>query len=344
MNLSSYSLFIVQKLLQLRNGDALSINTEEISFQFAKEVANCALKITNFPVKIVLTENGRPLEVTDFEPDGVFSKNTGLAMLRINYVKEEANEENSLNVVVEKEDLATCQKLGHLAEPVELERRIAVPYCVVPFYSGNDERWLKVEKSIKDFDSDFIITKYRKQNLEHLDIHTLHYIGENTDFTVTLPEDESFISNLINLSNGRAFNNSIYTTNLFTVAERLSLNGKFKARTKVFGKNVVVEVKAQNGNLSFVNDSFELKELLSFDEKLSQIGYISFSDKHFSLFLGGSPVDPILEIINKQELLPDYFNDSLYSLELKLEENLSIYAIDCEGKETEIVRKGFFLD
>lgn len=344
MNLNKYSDFVVKKLVNLQNGDALSINTEEISFDLAREIANTALSITNYPVKILVTENGKPVDVTDFEPEGVFSQPKSMAMIRINYIKKDISDQNSLNVVVNKDDLPTCQKLNHLSEPIERERVIAVPFCVVPFYDSDDERWSLVEKKIESFDSDELIVKYRKQNLQNLDIHTLHFKGENTDFQLTLPENVEFSGNLTVLRSQRHFYDSIDISDLVTVVEKDSIEGKFYAETKVFGKKVKCNFIFKDGNLDYDSSSFELKQLFGFENNIRKPGYIKMSDKNFYLYLGGALFKPVRNIIKADEELPDYLNDSIYSLELKLEDKLSITAVDCEGKDTEIVRKGFFLD
>lgn len=339
-----YSKFVVNKLLNLREGDALSVNTEEISFPLAREIANEALKVTNYPVKIVVTDNGKPVEVTDFEPQGLASQVKAMAMVRINYIKpEQTNQNNALNVVVDKDDLATCQKLGHLAEPVDLERRIAVPFCVVPFYNSNDSRWQEVEKAVEEFDSSSILVRYRKQNLSHMDIHTLRFIGENTDFSLTLPEDVDFISDYHKLNNGREFNSSIFTSNIITVVDKNVSEGFFTANATIFGKQFKLEAKFINGMAEFKEIPYELKQLLSFDPEVSRCGFISLSDKHFVLNFGGAVAEPVLDIIKDNEL-PDFFNSSVYSLKLELDPKLSVIAIDCDGQEKELIRKGFFLD
>lgn len=339
-----YATFVNVKLLNLREGDALSVNTEEITFSFAREIANSALEITHCPVKIVVTDNGRPVEVADFEPKGIAVQIKAMAMVRISSVTKEIElNEPSLNVVVDKDDLITCQKHNHLAEPIDLERRIAVPYCVVPYCFNNNEMKAQVEKAVNDFDSISAVVQFRKQNLLQKDIHTLHFISEFTDFTLDLPENVGFISNLNILSNGRKFNHSIETESIITDVDKNSLNGKFEAKCKVFGKNGIYKFEAENGVIHCLNPSFELKQLLSFDSDINKAGYLKFSDKRFSLFLGGAPIEPVLQDVNDNKV-PDYLNTCIYALELVLDDKMSIISTDCEGKESEIVRKGFFLD
>lgn len=83
--------------------------------------------------------------------------------------------------------------------------------------------------------------------------------------------------------------------------------------------------------------------LLDFDENLKKPGYFSFRDKEFILHLGGSVIEGLEQEPEYEDLIPQYFNRSLYTLALKLEEKLTIFATNCEGNTTELVRKGFFL-
>ena len=125
---TDYARTIINDLLKLREGDALSINTDETDLEFARKIANGALPITHATVKIVVTDHGRPTQVLEFDPAPPASDPRAFAMLRLAHEKTIPNSQTDvLELIVDKEDLSTVQKLGHLAEPVLLNRRISVP-------------------------------------------------------------------------------------------------------------------------------------------------------------------------------------------------------------------------
>ena len=65
---TDYANAIVRDFLDLRTGDALSINTDERDLEFAKLIAQTALPVTDVTVKIVVIENGKPAQVMEFDP------------------------------------------------------------------------------------------------------------------------------------------------------------------------------------------------------------------------------------------------------------------------------------
>ena len=81
----NYAKVIVNDLLNLRVGDALSINTDERDVEFAKKIARIALAITDVTVKIVVIEKGRPVQVLEFDPTPPAHMPTGFAMLRLSH-------------------------------------------------------------------------------------------------------------------------------------------------------------------------------------------------------------------------------------------------------------------
>ncbi|MBO7349665.1 MAG: aminopeptidase, partial [Spirochaetales bacterium] len=83
----TYAKAIVNDLLALRLGDALSINTEESDVPFAKLVAKEALSVTDVTVKIVVTNNGKPTQVLEFDPTPPAHLPRSYAMLRLSHVR-----------------------------------------------------------------------------------------------------------------------------------------------------------------------------------------------------------------------------------------------------------------
>lgn len=341
----AYAKTIVKDLLKLRAGDALSINTEEVDLEFAKEIANLALEITKVTVKIVVTESGKPSQVLEFDPAPPALDPQGFAMLRLAHEKEEQHDNKEyLELIVDKEDLITVQKFGHLAEPVLLNRRISVPWCVAKTHDDKAQKWNDINNKIElGIENQSLVADYRRQYLQQSDSVLLHITGNNTDFTVQIPEGARFLGGTQTLSNGRKFLYSLDFDVISFITNCNSLDGKLEAHCKVLGKELDCKLEFKDGKLVDWTHAKELDALFNFDENIKKPGYISFKDKEFTLNLGGSLIEGLETIPEDENSLPDYFNKCLYTLKLHLDPKLSIFATNCQGKTTELVRRGFFL-
>ncbi len=347
MNKSSqaYAKTIVTDLLKLRAGDALSINTEEIDLEFAKEIANTALDITKVTVKIVVTENGKPNQVMEFDPAPPALDAQAFAMLRLAHESQNKQDNTEyLEIIVDKEDLVTVQKFGHLAEPVLLNRRISVPWCVAQIHDDNTQQWKEINNKIDlGIENQILVADYRRQYLQQSDSVLLHITGKNTDFTVKIPEGARFLGGTQILPNGRKFLNTLNFDVISFITDCNSLEGRLEAHCKILGKELDCTLIFKDGNLVNWTPEKELNSLFNFDDNLKKPGYISFKDKEFILHLGGSLVEGLSIIPENESSLPDYFNKCLYTLKLYLDPKLSIFATNCNGNTTELVRHGFFL-
>ncbi len=335
-----YAKTILNDFLKLKKGDALSVNVEESDFDIAKIFASEAIRITDVQVKIVVTEKGRPVDVIEFDPEiPGRTKTIGFALLRI------AHSENSdegkiidgqiLDNYPDKDDFVSIQKLNHLAEPVVLNRRLAIPYCVVPSSAVD----------FKDSVSDkMIYVDYRKKFLNGKDVEQLHFIGGNTDFTVDIPYYNLFNSNHVQLSNGRDFISSTDLEKISCTLDMNSMEGNLDAESVILGRKQKVCLKYKNGKLIDCSDSKQLKTLMSYDLNVVKPGFLEMADKSFDLFLGGSQLGNFKKEPEDENSIPDSFNTCVYSLKLHLPDNLSVYYSGFDGKEHEIVRKGFFLE
>lgn len=338
-----YAEIICNSLLKLRKNDLLSLNTEEKDMEFARIVANKALKITENVVKLVVTENGKVQDVIDFDPDFPAAQGTGFAMLHLLHVNKPLQFNGTLlDTVVDKDDFPSLQKLGHLADPQILGRRIAVPFCVVPVYEPGDIREEKlIEFIMSDVDSSILSCDYREQFLNHADIHSFSVTGENCSFNFTVPEDSLFPTGSIKLSNGRQYVPSVDFDKTVIGVEKDSFSGDLYADYEVFGRRQEGQFSFKDGKLVAYPETKELRRLFEFDENLKKVGYIKAGDKFFQVCLGGSNI----EILSPQtEELPDYMNECPYCLKLNLSSNLNAVFRDCEEKSKEIIRKGFFLE
>lgn len=326
---------IINCLLRLESGEALSINTEEKDFEFARNIALAACEVTSVPVKIVVTVNGRPSDVIDIDPQGTALDPVRHVLLRLEHMENREMPQDALDIIVEETDFPTLQKLGHLAEPLSFGRRIALPWCVVP---ANPE----TEPSI---DNDRIIAvDYRKRYLNSKKISSLMFSGNHTGFEVDVPSDVYFFGGSTVLSSGRSFVSTADYEKLGVSLDCNSLDGRLRACAVIFGRKQVLDLEFKNGKLVSYSNSRELARLLEYDVNLRKAGWISMKDRDFRLYLGGSPMDGLEGIYEDEEGLPSFFNRSPYSLELELETDLNIYSYDSTLAKTELVRKGFFLE
>lgn len=344
--LHEYADVIASKLLKLTEGTLLSVNTEECDFDFARIVANTALKYTKTTVKIVQTVNGRPSDVIDFDPEGLAVKPNGYAMLRIAHVYPQLDtSEKTLDIIVDKNDLKTVQKLGHLAQPVVLNRRIAVPWASVKVFNPSDLRWNDIkELTGGNIENACLVADYRKKFLSHSDVHEMVISGDNFQLKVCIPEDTLFVGGSTKLSNGKTFISGFDFETLNVNSDCNSAEGTLKGKAVIFGKPQIIELTLKDGLIVSHSNSPELSRLLEFDQNLRKIGYLSMADRKFSVHFGGALLDCFENEPETEDDIPAYFNQSLYTFEVELDEKLNISFSDCSGKVTELVRKGFFLE
>lgn len=341
-----YARSIVEDLLCLRLGDALSINTEEADLPFAKEVASAALKVTDVTVKIVVIHQGKPSQVLEFDPAPPAHLPRSYAMLRLSHVSKAVSDGSYLDVVVDGNDLGAIQKLGHLADPVVLDRRISVPWCVAEVYDEDDSQsWDALIRKISlNIPNQSLSAIYRSQSLENSDIAELYFKGEGTEFSVSVPKESLFAGGHKVLSSGREFLTGMDFDMLSCLVDKDSANGVFTADVTVLGHPQKASFEFENGKLVSWTHSPQLDRLLSFDEQLGRIGYISMRDNEFVVNLGGAVLDSLSDVPISEELLPDWFNMSLYTLRCSLGRNMDVCSTDRNGITKVLVKDGVFLE
>lgn len=331
----NYQDLISDKLLGLMKGDALSINVEEKDFPLAREIALAAASRTQVPVKIVVTDNGKPTDVVDIDPEGTFAQALSHVLLRL-----ESEREAGIPVLLpdfeeEEENFPLLQRYGHLSEPVSVNRRISVPWCVLP----SDREKLSLINADKALEAD-----YRIKYINSLSPSLLEFSGEDNSFSLLIPPSVSFTGGTSVLPNGRRFLNSMNFDRMVCPVDCNSADGRISAQTTILGKRCNVVLEFRDGVLVDYNGPAEFKMLTQLDDKLEKPGYISLRDKEFHVYLGGSVFEGVDGEFEDEEDLPEFFNRSLYSLRLELPENINLYCTGRDLKRTELVRKGFFLE
>ena len=342
----NYANTIIKDLLGLRTGDALSINTDERDVEFAKTIARIALPITDVTVKIVVIEKGKPVQVLEFDPTPPAHMPKGFAMLRLNHKELKKLKGKLLDTVVEPTDMGAIQKMGHLAEPVVLGRRIAVPWCVADVYDETDEEsWTDLERKISYNIANLgLVSVYRTQKLNDSQIVQMHLVGEETDFTLDVPAEAVFHGGHHELASGRNFLSGMDFDTLNLLVDRNSADGFFTADIEVFGRPQRVRFEFTNGVLKSYTKSPELERLLSFDEDIGRVGYVSLRDGEVAVNLGGALVDALRIQPVSEEELPAFFNSSLYTLKCILSGKTDVTATAQQGIGLEIMKESVFTE
>ena len=328
-----YQDLITDKLLRLMKGDALSINVEEQDFPVAREIALAAASRTQVPVKIVVTSKGRPTDVVDIEPEGIYAQALSHVLLRLEPSME------SLGPVLlsdfDDENFPLLQKYGHLSEPVSLNRRISVPWCVLP----SDVEKLSMINADKAIETD-----YRIRYINSLSPSLLEFSGSDNNFSLMIPAGVSFTGGTSVLPSGRSYLNSMNFDRIIAPVDCNSADGSISCTAVILGKECKVKLEFRDGVLVDCDAPREFRMLSDLDDKLEKPGYISMRDKEFYVYLGGSVFEGIEGDFEDEDDLPSYFNTSLYSLKLELPENINVHCTGRDLKRTELVRKGFFLE
>ncbi len=343
---TEYAKAIVNDLLCLKVGDALSINTEEIDLPFAKTVAEMALSVTDVTVKIVVINKGKPSQVLEFDPAPPAHMARSYAMLRLSHVRKAISEGKFLDVIVDASDLGAIQKMGHLADPVVLDRRIAVPWTVAEVYDEDDlASWDALHRKIDlNIPNQSLASVYRAQSLYNSDIAEIMFEGDGTRFSVSIPKGSLFSGGSRTLDSGREFLIGMDFDRLSFLVDKDSAQGCFTADIVALGKASRAQFVFEDGRLCDWTHSLELDRLLGFDEQLKQIGYISIRDNEVLVHLGGATLDALEDVPISDELLPQWFNMSLYTLRCHLGRNMDICCTDRSGITRILAKDGVFLE
>lgn len=341
-----YAKAIVNDLLGLRAADGLSINTEDNDFEFAKLVANEALAVTHSTVKVVVTEGGRPIQVMDFDPEFPGMDAKSFVMLRLAHERKKVFEGPTLDVILDPNDMIAVQRFGHLADPIVLNRRISVPWCVAKVYDDSDEEaWAAIHTKINlNIPSQSLSAVYRSKALENGDLCEMTFTSGEDCFTFGVPQGNLFVSGHQVLRSGREFLTSMDFDRISFIADRNVANGSLSAEVEVLGKTQQIHMVFEKGLLVDWTHTKELDQLLGFDENLRRVGYVSIRDNEFVIYLGGSITEALGVVPEDEENLPDYFNTSLYTIKCRLPKATDIVCTSANGICRQLADKGMLID
>ena len=341
----AYAAAIAGELLDLRLGDALSINTDEEDLEFARLVANKALQLTDVTVKIVVTKEGKPVNVLEFDPAPPAHMPSGAAMLRLRHVKRHAAPKGHiLDISVDRNELGVIQKYGHLAEPVVLNRRIAVPWCVADVFDADDPAWDALSRKIAlSVSNQSLAARYRIRRVSEWGIRNLTLRGEGFSLNLDVPAQTLFTDGVQTLSSGREFLCTMDFDRLSFNVDRASADGNVMVQLRALGVDQEANLVFKDGLLSDWTHTPSLDRLIGFDENLRRPGYISLMDNEITLNLGGALVEALDAVPESEDLLPRWFNTSLYTLRCVLPLKTDVLATDTNGITEVLMKESQFL-
>lgn len=247
--------------LNLKSGDSLSINSEESTYNFALDLAKFATKITNLEVTIVVTENGKVSQSVPVEPnllDIQKPKVNSQIMCRILDLSKVIYLNNDINLDDISNNILEINKYNLLSEPIDLKRRIAIPWTIVPypsrkfvkhtFFDMSEAEALAYFAKLLRFDNENMVQywtnqatllNYRTTGLNGLNNY-IEFKNKNSKFKAFLLNDSLWKSNFITLNNKRSFYNFLPSQSIHNNFDYTTFNGHIEATRDfyLFGKLV----------------------------------------------------------------------------------------------------------
>lgn len=304
--LRRYARLVIEVQLNLKPGDALSINTENSTMGFARMLATMACESTLQTVNIVETNHGKVSQVLEFDPTEHRIKRppvTGYVMCHLIDLDSApyVTEEESKTLIEEVGKLGTY---GLLSDPVFLDRRIAVPWANVPLpgplwtmqmigtSASEEDMWtlfsklyrLEDEHGLQFWFDQANLLQYRKQVLTKQGLTTLHVQGEGTDFTIDIAKSTQWTGGNSTVPSGRTFMPSLPMQHVHASLDITTAEGTCTASLPflLLGKVVsgAVFTLSKGKVVSFTADQGmdALEAYFSIDEGACLVSGFSFAD------------------------------------------------------------------
>ena len=220
-----------------------------------------------------------------------------------------------------------------------------MPWCVASVWDDDDPAWTDLVSTLDVGVSSLeLASRYRSRRLEDMSLADMKIRGPHTDLELTVAPSSRFVGGHQVLSSGREFISCVDFDRLSFNADRSSACGRAHGVATVLGKRQEVDLVFGNGRLTDWTHTPEMDRLLDFDENLKRVGYVSLRDGEMVLHLGGALVEALDILPPDEEMLPDFFNTSLYTLSCTLEKGLDVVCTDSNGIPHEIVKNGLFAE
>ena len=305
---SRYANVILHSALKIKEGDVLSINTEEEDYAFARLIAEKAKKITGNGSYIQLLKDGRVVDEFDILSPFPLDKKPTLFLYLTYFKRKDDLKERAL---FEAREL---QNYGLLSDPLgnpDPSLPFVTSYLPSPLW---DEKLLALDdekKSIEFLSSllyleeeDYIERNdirhenllYKTKVLNELDIKKCRISGDNaTDITFSFLPFSKFYSSYSSTLTNRFFSPYIFAGDIFRLIDPRTISGWINTTRPVvlWGR----EIK----NLSFYYEEGVLKDIRA--DKLS-------SD-YFELYLDQDRNSSLVSMLTLSESSTPLFDEEL---------------------------------
>lgn len=307
---TTYMEILLSVVMNIQEGESLSINTNPGHLDFARDLAQIASETTLQPVHIVPIEEGSPGEVITVSP--IEHEQSPLPPLRAALLRLDDTEDRDWDFSADPQqiaqDFALLQKVGNLAPP-QLDRQVA-PWSIAavpgPVWArrllGNhateQQLWDVLAPVFKIEDKDpqhawrehISLLDSRLANLNRLEVETFEIRNETgTRLTLAPVLESRWRGGVRKLENGRAFVPHLPLDRVSMLVDRSTTTGILRT-TKPFPllggmvEGAVLEF-SQGRIVSF--DAASGKELLKIalgmDEGASRMGECSLVEKGSAL-------------------------------------------------------------
>jgi aminopeptidase len=305
--LKRYARLIVTTQLKLESGDVLSINTEGRYRDFARILAKAACEATQQVVNIVETNHGKVAQVVQIdpaEPEIFRPEKKGPVMCHVFNLDDTpfSLDEEPASLA---SDVAKLGMFGLLAEPVFLDRKIAVPWANIPLPGPNwaslllgeeatvAEMWelfaaifrLGEQNPAYFWESQGNLLHFRKQKLNKLGPLELELTGSEWSLQTRTAPDTVWAGGVGTVPAGRQFIAHLPMQNVFASLDCTASNGTVTSSRPFMVLGKIVEdasFEIENGKVTSyraTRGKDALDAYFSVDEGASRVCELSLADE-----------------------------------------------------------------
>lgn len=310
---SAYANLVVGTLLALEEGEDLFINTPSRFHFFARLVEKAAMARTRRQVTVVLTKAGRQTGLAVNEPEeGMLPRCKARALLCLK--APQARMAPSPDFEEDAQDFPLMMRYGHLAEPLDLGRRIGSPFCAVPCRAQDDQQGWRVLLSSPLMDpASHARHEEVLRRLNTLSPRRLRLSSPDGALEVELDPRGRFCGSRIVLEGGRGFFTDLdtgsYTANIARADGAIAVKGT------LMGHQVEETLSLRDGRVEATGGV--LGRFLALERSLGRLATLTLSEDGLVLGLGPSRLECLREIPLAEKDLPPAFSSSVFKAELR---------------------------
>ena len=306
------------ELLQLKSGEDLFINTEPEHLFFARMVKDAALRLTHRSVTIVILKGGRPYDTAVYDPeDFTLPDSAGKVMLHL--LQPARSLSPAADFGQAARDMRLMMDYGHVAEPVFLDRRIAVPWCTLTCYGEDDtESWEGLLSRVLRLDAHADLQSCSVLN--NLNVRSMDVINGDCRLTLSVHPGSFFCQAHTWLSPQRHFFQSENTDFFMVNLDSHSCHGEVLSETNILGNRVDALIRIDKGKL--LPDPMQARQRLFsrfflIEDSLNRLSSVRFSGNELHLTFGPGILDSLRVRPQTEEELDPLFN-AVFKLDVRV--------------------------